>query len=78
MTDAHAYTRTMAGTNGAFFQMPDGDDDRIRHHPCCHSDRYVTQNAIAHAAGLFSQPLPPGTDLNSWWTVGGQYAAERS
>jgi hypothetical protein len=79
MTDAHAYTQMMAGTNGAFFQMLGWDDDRIRRHlQCCDADRYVTRDAVAHAAGMFGQPLPPGTDLSSWWTIGGQYAAERS
>lgn len=79
MTDAHAYTQMMAGTNGAFFQMLGWDDDVIRRHlQDCDADRYVTQDAVAHAAGLFGQPLPPGTDLSSWWTIGGQHAAERS
>ncbi|WP_327293001.1 hypothetical protein [Streptomyces sp. NBC_01198] len=76
MTDAHAYTQMMAGTNGAFFQMLGWDDDVIRRHlQDCDADRYVTRDAVAHAAGLFGHPLPPGTDLSSWWTIGGQYAS---
>jgi hypothetical protein len=68
----------MAGTNGAFFQMLGWDDDVIRRHlQDRDADRYVTQDAVAHAAGLFGQPLPPGTDLSSWWTIGNHYAAER-
>jgi len=56
MTDAHAYTQMMAGTNGAVFQMLGWDDDLIRHHlQACDADRYVTTDAVAHAAGAEMQ-----------------------
>lgn len=75
MTDAHAYTQMMAGTNGAFFQMLGWENDVIRRHLQGDADRYITMDTVAHAAGLFGQPLPPGTDLSSWWTIGGRYTA---
>jgi hypothetical protein len=77
MTDAHTYTQMMAGTNGASFQMLGWEDDTVRHHlQVRDADRYVTQHAVAHAAGLFGQPVPEGIDRATWWTIGSQYAAE--
>lgn len=75
ITDAHAYTQIMAGTNAAFFQMHGMDPDTIRRNlQCPDPDRYVTPTAVAHAAGLVGRPLPPGAQSTTWWSIGRQYA----
>ncbi|MFF7197410.1 hypothetical protein ACIQCJ_17100 [Streptomyces sp. NPDC093221] len=78
MTDAHAYTQMMVGTNGAFFQMLGWATTGFAANSIAATPTATSPRTVAHAVGLFGQPLPPGTDLSNWWTIGSQYAAERS
>ncbi|MEV0928772.1 hypothetical protein AB0I99_27295 [Streptomyces spongiicola] len=79
ITDAHAHTQLLAGTIAAFLQREGVEADLIRRFlQSPDADRYVTADASAHLAGLFGQPLPPGTDFTAWYDIGQHMAAQEA
>ncbi|MER7666565.1 hypothetical protein [Streptomyces sp. NPDC096193] len=75
LTDAHAHLQLLIGTLAAALQQHGVDDDRIRRHlQSPDPDRYITQHALDHLAGLTGTPVPDGQEQPIWHYLGTQVA----
>lgn len=73
LTDALAHNFLLVGALAAYLQQRGVDDDLLRRYlQSPEPDRYVTQDALDHLAGLLGQPAPAGQPEPVWYIVGRQ------
>ncbi|MET8420680.1 hypothetical protein ABZV41_34825 [Streptomyces sp. NPDC005098] len=77
LTDAIAHNYLLVGTLTAYLQQEGIDDDLIRRYlQSPDPDRYVTQDALDHLAGLMHQPVPDGQTEPVWHYIGRRIAEQ--
>ncbi|MGW6095053.1 hypothetical protein ACWFRK_11905 [Streptomyces sp. NPDC055157] len=77
LTDALAHNYLLVGALAAYLQQEGVDDDLIRRYlQSPDPDRYVTQDALHHLAGLMNQPVPDGQAEPVWHYIGRRIAEQ--